>query len=241
MPLSFSLRSVAVYADEKLFARLLFRELSKWYSRVRFHKIIGGKGSETNTGEEIRFGLWSDSRLDRCRHHAYLSPSERNRGEPGSGNGGKHAHARNLQKLAEGPESDAEPGASSPSRGNRNVEKDVGRMDELAPQWAVQQNRDLLVEVKKQLPELRKVQEEAMGHAAGSERDATVRAGNEFADHATVIAEAVKQNLADMAASFIALLQQNKQSLDSQNPVIKHTTGGTGVNAVAIRRLCAVF
>src|SRR6202140_4525969 len=63
-----------------------------------------------------------------------------------------------------------------------DIEKDVARLDELAPQWAVQQNRDLLVEVKKRLPDLRKVQEEAMGRAAGSERDATVRAGNEFAD-----------------------------------------------------------
>ena len=91
-----------------------------------------------------------------------------------------------------------------------DIEKDVARMDELAPQWAVQQNRDLLLEVKKQLPDLRKVQEEAMGRAARSERDATVRAGNEFADHATVIADAIKNNLGDVAASSIALLHQDK-------------------------------
>ncbi len=122
-----------------------------------------------------------------------------------------------------------------------DIEKDVVRMDELAPQWAVQQNRDLLVEVKKQLPELRKVQEEAMGHAAGSERDATVRAGNEFADHATVIAEAVKQNLADMAASFIALLHENKESLDSDTRLMNLTMGGTAFTAVAIGTFVAIF
>src|ERR1700682_3606630 len=50
-----------------------------------------------------------------------------------------------------------------------DLEKDVARMDELAPQWAGQQNRDLLSEVKKQLPNLRRIQEGAMGCAASGE------------------------------------------------------------------------
>ena len=124
-----------------------------------------------------------------------------------------------------------------------DIEKDVARMDELAPQWAAQQNRDLLLEVKKQLPDLRRVQEEAMGRAAGSgsERDATVRAGNEFADHATAIAEATKKALGDMAASFIALLHQNKASLDSDTRLMNLTMGGTAFTAVAIGIFVAVF
>jgi len=122
-----------------------------------------------------------------------------------------------------------------------DIEKDVARLDELAPQWAVQQNRDLLLEVKKQLPDLRKVQEEAMGRAARSERDATIRAGNEFADHATVISEAIKKPLADIAASFIALLQQNKESLDSDTRLMNLTMGGTAFIAVAIGIFVAVF
>jgi len=122
-----------------------------------------------------------------------------------------------------------------------DIEKDVGRMDELAPQWAAQQNRDLLVEVKKQLPNLRKVQEEAMGRAARNERDATVRAGNEFADHATVIAEAIKKNLEDLAASFIALLHQNKENLDSDTRLMNLTMGATAFTAVGIGIFVAVF
>src|SRR6202790_1778533 len=88
-------------------------------------QIIGGKGSETDTGKETGFGLWSNSRPDRCRHHPYLSTSESNQDAPGSRHGGEHAHTRNLQKLAEGPESDAEQRASSPSRGNRNGQERV--------------------------------------------------------------------------------------------------------------------
>jgi len=123
-----------------------------------------------------------------------------------------------------------------------DIEIDVARMDELAPQWAVQQNRDLLLEVKKQLPELRKVQEEAMGRPAesGSERGATIRAGNEFADHATV-AEATKKPLGDMAASFIALLHQNKESLDSETRLMNLTMGGTAFTAVGIGIFVGVF
>src|SRR5229473_5643569 len=41
-----------------------------------------------------------------------------------------------------------------------DLEKDVARMDELTPQWTGQQDRDLIVEVKKQLPNLRRIQEE---------------------------------------------------------------------------------
>ncbi len=122
-----------------------------------------------------------------------------------------------------------------------DIEKDVARMDELAPQWAMQQNRDLLVEVKKQLPNLRQVQEEAMGRAAGSERAAVVRAGNEFADQATVIAEAIKKPLGDMADSFVALLRENKQSLNSDTRLMNLTMEGTTLAAVTIGILVAVF
>ena len=72
------------------------------------------------------------------------------------------------------------------------IGKDVARLDELSPKWSLQANRDRLAEVKKQLPALHEVQEAAMKHAVGSERDAVVKAGNEFADKATPIAEAMK-------------------------------------------------
>src|SRR5713226_9703936 len=95
------------------------------YARVRFHKLSEERGNETDTGKEIGFGLWGNSRLDRGRHNSHLSPSERNQDEPGLRNGGEYAHARNLQKLAEGPESDAEQRAPSHSRGNRNGQAGV--------------------------------------------------------------------------------------------------------------------
>jgi len=122
-----------------------------------------------------------------------------------------------------------------------DVEKDVARMDELAPQWAVQQNRDLLVEVKRQLPNLRKAQEAAMGRAAVSESGAVVRAGNEFADEATAIAETIKKSLGDMADSYVAVLRQNKESLNSDTHWMNLTMEGTALAAVAIGTFVAIF
>jgi len=42
------------------------------------------------------------------------------------------------------------------------IEKDVAAMDEFAPKWTLQANRDHLDEIKKQLPLLRAAQEAAM-------------------------------------------------------------------------------
>jgi methyl-accepting chemotaxis protein len=122
-----------------------------------------------------------------------------------------------------------------------NIEKDVARMDGLAPQWIVQENRDQLVEVKNQLPNLRRVQEAAIGHAASSEGTAVVHAGNEFADQATVIAEAIKKPLGDMAASFAALLQQDNERLNSDTRLMNLTMCGTAVVAVAVGIFVAIF
>jgi len=106
-----------------------------------------------------------------------------------------------------------------------NLETDVARMDGLALQWAGQQNRDLLVEVKTQLPSLRHIQEQAMARAASGERTAIIRAGNEFADQATVIAEAIKKPLGDMAGTFAASLQKNQESLNSDTRLMNLTRG----------------
>jgi methyl-accepting chemotaxis protein len=122
-----------------------------------------------------------------------------------------------------------------------DLEKDVARMDELAPQWTGQENRDLLSEVKKQLPNLRRVQEEAMGRAAGGERAAVVRAGNEFADQATVIAEAIKRPLEEMSSFFAASLRKNHESLNSDTRLMNLTMGGTTLTAVALGIFVAVF
>ena len=102
-----------------------------------------------------------------------------------------------------------------------DVGKDVARLDELSPQWTLQENRDRLAETKSQLTNLRQAQEAAMNHATGSERDAVTKAGNEMADRATPVNEAIKKPLSGLAESAATLL---KQSSDNANSEIRSNT-----------------
>jgi methyl-accepting chemotaxis protein len=121
------------------------------------------------------------------------------------------------------------------------IGKDVSRLDALAPNWSEQINRDRLAETKKQLPALREVQEAAMKNATGSERDAAVKAGNEFADKATVVTEAIKKPLGDMADSFDSLLEQNTQDMNAKNRSMNLTMAITTFVALGIGVFVAIF
>jgi len=121
------------------------------------------------------------------------------------------------------------------------IEKDVAALDELAPKWTLQANRDRLDEVKKQLPVLRAAQESAMTHAAGSEHDAVMKAGNEFAEQATPATEAIKASLGTMEDSFAKLVDQNKQELKAEDSSLMLTMTLTTLAALGIGIFVAIF
>ncbi len=122
-----------------------------------------------------------------------------------------------------------------------SIDKDVATLDELAPKWTVQANRDHLGEVKEQLPVLRAAQEAAMTLAAGSEHDAVTKAGNEFADRATPATEAIKTSLGSMVDSFTKLLDQNKEDLKADNHSLNLTMAVTTLVALGIGIGVAIF
>jgi methyl-accepting chemotaxis protein len=105
----------------------------------------------------------------------------------------------------------------------RDVAKDIVVMDELAPQWSNQENRDRLPDIKKQLVLLRTAQEDAIKHAASGKRDAIAKAGNESADSATPISIAMKKSLGSMADSFDVLVDQNREELLADNRSLNQT------------------
>ena len=121
------------------------------------------------------------------------------------------------------------------------IDKDIAEMDELAPHWTLQANRDRLGEIKQQLPQLRAVQEAAMHHAAGNERDAVLNAGNEFADKATNSAEAVKTSVSAMEESFVTLLDQNKEEIRADNRSLILTMALTTLAGLGIGIGVAIF
>ncbi|MGA2965358.1 MAG: MCP four helix bundle domain-containing protein, partial [Terriglobales bacterium] len=81
------------------------------------------------------------------------------------------------------------------------IDKDIAKLDELAPGWTVQAHRDQLAEIKKQLPKLHEFEDRAIEQAASGERDAIVKAGNDFSDKAIPVNDAIKAALGDMEAS----------------------------------------
>jgi methyl-accepting chemotaxis protein len=121
------------------------------------------------------------------------------------------------------------------------VEKDVAGMDELAPKWVNQADRNRLGDVKKQLPLLRAAQEAAITHAAGSEHDAVVKAGNEFTDRATPVNEAIKQSLGSMVDEFVTRLTKSEQDFHADNRLLNLTTAATTFTALGIGIFVSVF
>ena len=87
----------------------------------------------------------------------------------------------------------------------------------MSPHWSLQANRDRLAEVKKQLPVLREIQETVMKKAAGDEHDAVAKAGNEYADKATVTAEAIKKPLGDLVDTITTLNKESIEEMKANN------------------------
>ncbi len=122
-----------------------------------------------------------------------------------------------------------------------NIEKDIAKMDELAPRWTLQANRDRLTEMKQQLPLLRTAEETGMNHAAASSSDAVIKAGDQFTDQAIPVDDAIKKTLDAMSESFETLLAKNQEDLHAENSSLNLTMLLTTSAAVVIGVFAAVF
>jgi methyl-accepting chemotaxis protein len=121
------------------------------------------------------------------------------------------------------------------------VGKDIATLDGLSPRWTVQDDRDKLIETKQELPSLREAQEAIMKQAANGERDAIVKAGNDYADKATAITEAIKKPLGDLADSFTTLIKASTEQMNSQTRSLDLTLAITTLMAVGIGIFVAIF
>src|ERR1700687_4323808 len=114
-------------------------------------------------------------------------------------------------------------------------------MDELAPKWTLQANRDELADMKQRLPLLRADQNASMTHAGGSERDAVIKAGDENTEEATPINDAIKKSLGGMADAFNTQLAKNKEDLHAENRALNLTMAITTLSALGIGIFVAIF
>jgi methyl-accepting chemotaxis protein len=150
--------------------------------------------------------------------------------------------SKGRQGILAGAQPDRREAAKKTFDENWNdVEKDVARLEELAPKWSLQADRDRLTDTKQELPSLREFQDAAMKHAAGSERGAIVKAGNEFADTATPVTEAIKKPLGELADSQDKLLQQATLEMKAANRAMDLTLAVTTLAALGIGSFLAFF
>jgi methyl-accepting chemotaxis protein len=122
-----------------------------------------------------------------------------------------------------------------------DIGKDIARLDELAPEWTMQENRDRLAAMKPHLAELRAAQETAMNHAANGDKEAVIKGGNEFADQATPANEAIKVSLGGLAESFTEMIAKNKEDLHAENRSLTVTMAITTFLALGVGIFVAIF
>jgi methyl-accepting chemotaxis protein len=104
-----------------------------------------------------------------------------------------------------------------------DIKKDAAVLDEMAPKWQIQANRELWAHSKQVLPKLREAQEASMALAISANAESVVKGGNDFADKATIVNEPLKASLGEMADANIVLLEQNKAELDAVNTLTSWT------------------
>ncbi len=104
-----------------------------------------------------------------------------------------------------------------------DCKKDVAELDELAPKWSLQENRDRWAKAKEVLPKLREAQEASMDLAIGTSSESVVKGGNDYADKATSVNDPLKDVLQAMADSFTSLSAQTNEQLASANTSMSWT------------------
>jgi methyl-accepting chemotaxis protein len=122
-----------------------------------------------------------------------------------------------------------------------DIGKDVAALDELSSRWTVQANRDRLTETKKEIVTLQGIQETIMKQAASGERDAVIKAGNEYADTATATTEAIKKPLGEMADSFSTLIKESTEEMNAQTRSMNLTMAGATSVALVVGFVVAYF
>ena len=99
----------------------------------------------------------------------------------------------------------------------KEIDKDVAAIDELAPKWSLQSNRDRWAAIRAQLPKLLEIQESIIKSPVIGGSDGVVRAGDEFTDRATAISDATKASLDELSNSFATLVRENEDELAAAN------------------------
>jgi methyl-accepting chemotaxis protein len=90
------------------------------------------------------------------------------------------------------------------------LDKDISRIEELAPHFKMQANRDRLASIKEGLTKLHSEEDEAIHVSQSGEKDAVLKAGDMVADVVSVRADSIRVLLVEMIESFEKLAQEDQ-------------------------------
>jgi len=121
------------------------------------------------------------------------------------------------------------------------IEKDTAQIDELAPRWTEQEDRDIWASTKERLPKIRQAQQQCIDLASSGGRDAIVQAGNYYVDKVAPVTDEAKAKLDELKGSFEKLLKQNQEEVASANTSALWTMGTLTLLSLAIGICVALF
>ncbi len=121
------------------------------------------------------------------------------------------------------------------------VEKDLDTLTELSPKWSRQEDRDRLAAIKERIPQLHQIQRGTIDVAATKGSNAVVKGGNEYADKATPLNDAIVKDLGDLATSVEELVTQSNRTLLAEDASLTWTMSIASVTALAVGIFVAFF
>jgi methyl-accepting chemotaxis protein len=121
------------------------------------------------------------------------------------------------------------------------IDKTVGELEGLSQQWLLQENKDLLTQIKQALPKIHESQQAQIDSAKGGEKNAVIQAGDGYADKVTPVLDATTKTIAQLSDSMTKTLADDQGMLDSANSSLTWTMGLATLLAVGVGIFVAVF
>jgi len=121
------------------------------------------------------------------------------------------------------------------------VAEDTKHLDDMAPRWTKQENRERLADIKQRIPEDREIMEACIRLAGSGERDAIVRAGDELTDKGAVANDAIKKLLEDLSASQGRMMEENAAALAKATDSLNFTLWMTTLGALMLGVVSAIL
>ena len=121
------------------------------------------------------------------------------------------------------------------------IDKSLGKLEELAPHWIHQENKDRLARIKEALPKIREAQQATINTANSGARDAVIKGGNDYADNVTPVVDGATKTLGDLAESIGKTLNEEQEKLDSANSSLTWTMTIATLMALGTGIVVAIF